>query len=75
MDGIKLYDQLHTITGLEHIPAIILTACVEECENAIEARKLIAFRKPFDIDDFIYTIEEMLAWSADYSSPEPVLIV
>ena len=75
MDGIELYDQLHAITGLEHIPAIILTACVEECENAIEARKLIAFRKPFDIDDFLYTIEEMLAWSADYSSPQPVLIV
>ena len=74
MNGIQLYDALHALEELEDIPAIILTACLEDCEAEIETRKLVAFRKPFDVDDFLYTIEEMLSWPAGRSSQRPVLV-
>ena len=66
MNGIELYDRLHAIPGLEATPAILLTACLEDCLDAIETRQLFGFRKPFDLDDFLYTIEEVISWpSAD----------
>ena len=78
MNGVQLFDQLHALAELEDVPALILTACLEDCEAEIEARKLIALRKPFDMDKFLLTIEEMLEKPANptgSSSWLPVLIV
>jgi hypothetical protein len=33
---------------------------LEDCLDALERRKLIGIRKPFDLDDFLYTLEELL---------------
>jgi len=66
MDGIKLYDQLHAISELDHIPAIILSASIEEHKDQIQARNIIGLGKPFDTDEFLLTIEEELVDVSNY---------
>jgi CheY-like chemotaxis protein len=68
MNGIHLYDHLHRLPAVEATPAILLSACLEDCLDAIETRHLLGFRKPFDLDDFLSTIEEVLSWSSEDSS-------
>ena len=58
MNGIDLYDQLHATKGLEHIPAIVISARLPKHE--IEKRKIIAMSKPLELDDFLNTIEKLL---------------
>ena len=48
MNGIELYDHLKEVAP---IPAILMTA----------SRQLITFRKPFELDVFLATIETLLA--------------
>lgn len=61
MSGIELFDHLHANRELQDIPAIILGASLEERLEEIVARKLIALPKPFDIADFLSTLEAVLA--------------
>jgi DNA-binding response OmpR family regulator len=58
MNGIELYDQLHATKGLEHIPAVVISARLPRQE--IEKRKIIAMSKPLELDDFLNTIEKLL---------------
>ncbi len=58
MNGIELYDRLHTIPGMEEIPAIIVSARLPRHE--IERRKIIGISKPLELDDFLQTIEHLL---------------
>ncbi len=61
MTGIELYDILHTTKGLENIPAIVLTAQVsEKSMNDIKQHRLVTIQKPFDVDDFLQVIENVL---------------
>ena len=66
MDGIRLYDQLHAISELNHIPAIILSASIEEHKDQILTRNIIGLGKPFDTDEFLLTIEEELVDVSNY---------
>jgi CheY-like chemotaxis protein len=66
MDGIKLYDQLHAIRELDHIPAIILSASIEEQKDQVKARNIIGLGKPFDTDEFLLIIEEELVEISNY---------
>src|SRR5258707_3661296 len=58
MNGIELYDQLHATKGLEHIPAMVISARLPRQE--IEKRKIIAMSKPLELDDFLNTIEKLI---------------
>ena len=58
MNGIELYDRLHTIPGMEQVPAIIVSARLPRHE--IEKRKIIGISKPLELDDFLQTIEHLL---------------
>ncbi len=58
MNGIELYDHLHAIPGMDHIPAIIVSARLPRHE--IEKRKIIGISKPLELDDFLQTIEKLL---------------
>jgi CheY-like chemotaxis protein len=61
MNGLELYDQLHTTPGLEAIPAILMTATrLEMLRPEIEQRQLTAFEKPFDLDTFVLTVQRLL---------------
>jgi CheY-like chemotaxis protein len=66
MNGINLYDQLHAISELDQIPAIILSASIEEQKDQIQARNIIGLGKPFDTDEFLLTIEEELVDVSNY---------
>ncbi len=60
MTGIQLYDQLHRQPGLQHIPAILMSASLERYEQEIKSRNITGLSKPFDLDDFIHIIEQAL---------------
>jgi CheY-like chemotaxis protein len=59
MNGLELYDKLHTIKGLEDIPAILITAGV--LEHDISNRKLVGISKPVDLEKLLDLIEDLLA--------------
>jgi len=61
MDGIELYDRLHLNQALAPIPAILMTASRQLPQQQLHQRQLIAFRKPFELDVFLATIETLLA--------------
>ena len=48
MTGIQLYDRLHANRGLATLPAIMLTASLEDMKDALAARNLMGVSKPFD---------------------------
>ncbi len=59
MNGIELYDRLHAIKELEHIPAIMVSAVLPEQE--VKQRSIIGIKKPFDLGTLLNTIEGLLA--------------
>ena len=59
MDGIELYDKLHALKELETIPTVMMSARLPTKE--IEKRKIIALKKPFELQDLLDMIEELLA--------------
>jgi CheY-like chemotaxis protein len=61
MNGIELYDCLHTHIGFKQTPALILSACLEHYQEEIESHKLLALAKPFDVDDLLSLIAEVFA--------------
>ena len=68
MNGIDLYDHLHSIPGLEHIPAILISSVSsEEVTREIESRKLIHIEKPFDLDDVLLTLANVLSWQREHT--------
>jgi DNA-binding response OmpR family regulator len=60
MNGIELYDRLHLNRALAPIPAILITADRHLPQQQLQQRQLIAFRKPFELDVFLATIETLL---------------
>ncbi len=60
MNGIELYDRLKEIAP---IPAILMTASRQLPQEQLQQRQLIAFRKPFELDVFLATIETLLTSS------------
>ncbi len=57
MNGIELYDRLKEVAS---IPAILMTASRHLPQQQLQQRQLIAFRKPFELDVFLATIETLL---------------
>jgi DNA-binding response OmpR family regulator len=58
MNGIELYDQLHATNGLEDTPAIMASARVPT--HAVEERHIPSLKKPFELEELLQTIEEVL---------------
>ena len=59
MNGIELYDKLHATQGLEDVPAILISARLPK--HDIEQRRIVGMNKPLELDEFLRTIEELLA--------------
>ncbi len=63
MNALELYDRLHADRDLRDVPALILSAWVECYQDDIKARKLCSLGKPFELDELLSTIENLLASS------------
>ena len=61
MNGIELYDRLHSTKALAAIPAILMTASRHLPQEQIQLRHLIAFKKPFELGEFLATLETLLS--------------
>jgi CheY-like chemotaxis protein len=59
MNGLELYDRLHSMQGLEGVPAILISAHPPE-EKEFAKRSLTRMDKPLDLDKLLYTIERLL---------------
>ncbi len=59
MNGIELYDELHTNKELEHVPALMISAQLPVKE--LKKRNIKGLNKPLDLDEFLQTIEQFLA--------------
>lgn len=59
MNGIELYDELHTISSLKQVPVIMISAQLPVKE--LKKRNIIGMNKPLDLDEFLQTIERFLA--------------
>ena len=59
MNGLELYDQLHTTEGLEDVPAIFMSANAPAGE--LEKRRVYYIKKPFELDELLQAIEKLLA--------------
>lgn len=58
IDGIALYDQLHAMKELEHVPALMLSARLPRQE--LQKRNIIGMHKPIELDEFLQQIEKLL---------------
>lgn len=58
MDGLELYDRLHSSPGLEQVPTIFISANPPQKE--IEKRNLVSMKKPFNLKDLLHTIDRLL---------------
>jgi CheY-like chemotaxis protein len=58
MNGIELYDHLHTTEGLENVPALFMSANVPTGE--LKKRRVYYIKKPFELDEMFKTIASLL---------------
>ncbi len=58
MNGIELYDHLQCVEGREGIPVILMSASLPYQE--IAQRHIVGMEKPFDLDDLLQTIEQLI---------------
>ena len=59
MNGIELYDQLHSAAGLEDVPTIFISAVPPI--KQLKKRRIYYLEKPFELDEFLRKIKEILA--------------
>lgn len=59
MNGLILYDHICAEQSLHHIPVVMISALLPRDE--IRKRGIIGFQKPFEIDEFLRTIEDLIA--------------
>ena len=59
MNGLDLYDHLHAIEALAHVPTIFMSANPPFKE--LTKRNLLSMRKPFNLRELLHIIEGLLA--------------
>ncbi len=59
MDGLELYDRLHTTKEVADIPTIMMSANLPLRET--RERKITCLTKPIELDELLHTIEHLLA--------------
>jgi DNA-binding response OmpR family regulator len=58
LDGLQLYDRMRASARLHDVPVLLLSAVLPTCE--VERRKMVSLDKPFDLDNFMHTVERLL---------------
>jgi DNA-binding response OmpR family regulator len=60
INGIEIFGRLRSMRDLIDIPVIIISAFYEDIKQEIKKHSLIAIRKPFNLDNLLHTIGEVL---------------
>jgi len=58
INGLDLYDQIHSMPDLHEVPAIMMSARLPRRE--LEQRTIVGIHKPFELDDFLQTVKNLL---------------
>lgn len=58
IDGLELYDRVHSMSEMQHVPAIMMSARLPQRE--LEQRDIVGINKPFDLDDFLQRVKSLL---------------
>jgi DNA-binding response OmpR family regulator len=58
MDGIELYDRLHSVKAFQDIPALIMSARLPKRE--LDKRSLVGLHKPLELSELLQKIQELL---------------
>ncbi|HET8844844.1 MAG TPA: response regulator [Ktedonobacteraceae bacterium] len=58
INGLDLYDRIHEMPELTQVPAIMMSARLPQRE--LEQRTIIGIHKPFELDDFLQTVKDLL---------------
>lgn len=58
IDGLEVYDRVHEMPEMHEIPAIMMSARLPQRE--LEKRSIVGINKPFDLDDFLQTVKDLL---------------
>lgn len=58
IDGLEVYDRVHAMPEMQAVPAIMMSARLPQRE--LEKRSIVGINKPFDLDDFLQTIKDLL---------------
>jgi CheY-like chemotaxis protein len=61
LNGIELYDWLHTDPLFENIPALLLTASQSMPHREITRRHIVGLGKPIELDQFLATVHQLLS--------------
>lgn len=59
MNGLELYDKLHIMEELKHVPALLISANPPLKE--IQKRKIPYLKKPVELDELLSNIKDLLA--------------
>lgn len=68
IDGLRLYDQMCAIYGTEQIPALLISNDLPQME--LIRRQFSGLQKPFDLEQFIRLVREILAVSQERGDPQ-----
>ena len=58
MNGLEIYDHLHSREEFKHIPVLLMSANAPMQE--VEKRRIYSIQKPFDLAELLQKIEELL---------------
>jgi CheY-like chemotaxis protein len=61
MNGLELYDTIHTVKALKHLPVLIVSAETARIQKEIKARQLSQLQKPFDLANLLQAIERLFS--------------
>ena len=60
INGLELFDRLHTMQGLETVPALMFSASMLP-QKALQERHITFLTKPFDLEALLQVVEKLLA--------------
>ncbi|HEX6481057.1 MAG TPA: response regulator [Ktedonobacteraceae bacterium] len=60
INGIEIFGRLRSMREFIDIPVIMISAYYEDIKQEIKKKGLIAIRKPFNLDNLLHTIGEVL---------------
>ncbi|MBV9230270.1 MAG: response regulator [Chloroflexi bacterium] len=61
MNGLELYDTIHTVKALEHLPVLIVSAEAARIQKEVKARQLPHLKKPFELTSLFEAIERLFS--------------